>query len=139
MHVCLLGLLLGWLSVVRFLIVLPKLLLALWQIFPDPGHVANPLVLGKKDNEIIAYARIFKPGDYFEEASFGRAVVKKSERGKGIGDELVINSIKSVPENKIKISAQSYLKEFYGKHGFVAKGEEYLEDGIPHTAMFLCL
>ena len=94
-------------------------------------------VLGKKNNEIIAYARIFKPGDYFEEASFGRAVVKKLERGKGIGDELVANSIKNVPENKIKISAQSYLKDFYGKHGFVAKGEEYLEDGIPHTAMYI--
>ena len=68
---------------------------------------------------------------------YKRQVVKKSERGKGIGDELVVNSIKNVPENKIKISAQSYLKEFYGKHGFVAKGEEYLEDGIPHTAMYI--
>ena len=94
-------------------------------------------VLGKKNNEIIAYARIFKPGDYFKQASFGRAVVKKSERGKGIGDELVVNSIKSITENEIKISAQSYLKGFYGKHGFVAKGEEYLEDGIPHTAMYI--
>ena len=94
-------------------------------------------VLGKKNNEIIAYARIFKPGDYFEEASFGRAVVKKPERGKGIGDELVINVIKNIPEPLIKISAQSYLKGFYGKHGFVAKGEEYLEDGIPHTAMYI--
>ena len=93
-------------------------------------------VLGKKNNEIIAYARIFKPGDYFKEASFGRAVVKKTERGKGIGDELVINSIKNISDNEIKISAQSYLKNFYGKHGFVAKGEEYLEDGIPHTAMY---
>ena len=93
-------------------------------------------VLGKKNNEIIAYSRIFKSGDYFKEASFGRAVVKKSERGKGIGDELVINSIKNIPETIIKISAQSYLKNFYGKHGFVAKGEEYLEDGIPHTAMY---
>ena len=94
-------------------------------------------VLGKKNNEVIAYSRIFKPGDYFEEASFGRAVVKKSERGKGIGDELVINSVNNIPESIIKISAQSYLKGFYGKHGFVAKGEEYLEDGIPHTAMYI--
>ena len=94
-------------------------------------------VLGKKNHEIIAYARIFKAGDYFEEASFGRAVVKKSERGKGIGGELVVNSIKNIPENKIKISAQSYLKGFYGKHGFVSKGKEYLEDGIPHTAMYI--
>lgn len=96
-------------------------------------------LLGKKNNEIIAYSRIFKPGDYFKEASFGRAVVKKSERGKGIGDELVVNSVKNIPEHKIKISAQSYLKEFYAKHGFKAKGEEYLEDGIPHMAMYLNL
>ena len=96
-------------------------------------------LLGKKNNEIIAYSRIFKPGDYFKEASFGRAVVKKSERGKGIGDELVVNSVKNIPEHKIKISAQSYLKEFYAKHGFKAKGEEYLEDGIPHMAMYLSL
>ena len=79
-------------------------------------------VLGKKENEIVAYARIFKPGDYFKEASFGRAVVKKTERGKGIGDELVINCLENITEEEIKISAQSYLKDFYGKHGFKAEG-----------------
>ena len=94
-------------------------------------------VLGKKENDIVAYARIFKPGDYFKEASFGRAVVKKTERGKGVGDELVINCLENITEEEIKISAQSYLKGFYGKHGFKAEGKEYLEDGIPHTAMFI--
>jgi len=94
-------------------------------------------VLGKKDNELIAYARIFKPGEYFKEASFGRAVVKKSERGKGIGDELVVISLEQFDDITIKISAQSYLKDFYASHGFKAEGKEYLEDGIPHTAMFL--
>ena len=93
-------------------------------------------VLGKKDKEIVAYARIFKPGEYFKEASFGRAVVKKTERGKGVGDELVINCLENIKEEDIKISAQSYLKGFYGKHGFKSEGKEYLEDGIPHTAMF---
>ena len=93
-------------------------------------------VLGKKENDIVAYARIFKPGDYFKEASFGRAVVKKTERGKGVGDELVKNCLENITEEEIKISAQSYLKGFYGKHGFKAEGKEYLEDGIPHTAMF---
>jgi len=94
-------------------------------------------VLGKKDGEIVAYARIFKPGEYFKEASFGRAVVKKTERGKGVGDELVINCLENINEEEIKISAQSYLKGFYGKHGFKVEGNEYLEDGIPHTAMFI--
>ena len=94
-------------------------------------------VLGKKNNKIVAYARIFKPGEYFKEASFGRAVVKKTERGKGVGDELVKNCLENITEEEIKISAQSYLKGFYGKHGFKAEGNEYLEDGIPHTAMFI--
>ena len=94
-------------------------------------------ILGKKENDIVAYARIFKPGDYFKEASFGRAVVKKTERGKGVGDELVKNCLENITEEEIKISAQSYLKGFYGKHGFKAEGNEYLEDGIPHTAMFI--
>jgi len=28
------------------------------------------------------------------------------------------------------------LKEFYLSHGFIARGEEYLEDNIPHITMF---
>ena len=99
-------------------------------------------VLGKKENDIVAYARIFKPGDYFKEASFGRAVVKKNHRGEGYGHLLVDKSLehlKSKKQSPIKISAQSYLKEFYASHGFIAKGDEYMEDGIPHTAMYLDL
>ena len=94
-------------------------------------------VLGKKDNEIVAYARIFKPGDYFKEASFGRTVVKKSYREKKIGHVLVKKCLENMKDKIIKISAQSYLKKFYSSHGFKAEGKEYLEDGIPHTAMFI--
>ena len=94
-------------------------------------------VLGKKDNEIVAYARIFKPGDYFKEASFGRTVVKKSYREKKIGHVLVKKCLENMKDKIIKISAQSYLKKFYSSHGFKAEGMEYLEDGIPHTAMFI--
>ena len=93
-------------------------------------------VLGFKKEELVAYSRIFKPGDYFKEASFGRAVVKKSCRGKGIGYELVKKSLEQIDDKRIKISAQSYLTSFYSNHGFISKGDEYLEDGIPHTAMF---
>ena len=37
--------------------------------------------------------------------------------------------------NKIKISAQEYLKKFYTKLGFKHTGKSYLEDGIPHIEM----
>ena len=40
------------------------------------------------------------------------------------------------PDKTLKISAQKYLINFYNKHGFEVKGESYLEDGIPHVAMY---
>ena len=91
------------------------------------------------NNELIGYTRVFNENIYFKEASFGRAVVKKNYRGEGYGHLLVEKSLEHLKTNKqspIKISAQSHLKEFYSSHGFVAKGEEYMEDGIPHTAMY---
>lgn len=91
------------------------------------------------NNELVGYTRVFNENIYFKEASFGRAVVKKSHRGEGYGHLLVEKSLEHLKTNKqspIKISAQSHLKEFYSSHGFVAKGEEYMEDGIPHTAMY---
>ena len=91
------------------------------------------------NNELVGYTRVFNENIYFKEASFGRAVVKKSHRGEGYGHLLVEKSLEHLKTNKqspIKISAQSHLKEFYSSHGFVVKGEEYMEDGIPHTAMY---
>jgi len=97
-------------------------------------------VLGVKKNKVVAYTRILKPGDYFEEASIGRVVVKKTERKYGFGHEIMIASIKAVREhlNKtiIHLSAQTYLRKFYNSLGFKEVGEEYLEDGIPHIEMF---
>jgi ElaA protein len=37
----------------------------------------------------------------------------------------------------VRISAQSYLINFYRSFGFVVIGEEYLEDDIPHTEMLV--
>ena len=91
------------------------------------------------NNELVGYTRVFNENIYFKEASFGRAVVKKNYRGEGYGHLLVEKSLEHLKTNKqslVKISAQSHLKEFYSSHGFVAKGEEYMEDGIPHTAMY---
>ena len=99
-------------------------------------------VLGYKDNNLVAYTRIFKPGDYFKEASIGRVVVKKSERKHKYGYVIMQESIAAVKEHlqetTIKISAQKYLLKFYNNLGFKEEGEEYLEDGIPHMVMYKC-
>ena len=96
-------------------------------------------VYGVYKNNIIAYTRLFNEGTYFKEASFGRAVVEKKHRGKGLGDQLMKETLvvmkSNWPNKKIKISAQAHLLGFYQKHGFTPKGKEYLEDGIPHISM----
>lgn len=96
-------------------------------------------VIGFKNNKVVAYTRIFKPGDYFENASIGRVVVDINVRKFGYGHIIIKESIKAIKNyfNKttIKISAQTYLKKFYESHGFHQVGEEYLEDGIPHIGM----
>ncbi|WP_166386074.1 GNAT family N-acetyltransferase [Polaribacter sp. 11A2H] len=96
-------------------------------------------VFGFKNDKIIAYTRIFKPGDYFKNASIGRVVVAANERKYGFGHDLLKASIKAIKDDfkvdKITISAQKYLKKFYESHQFIQVGEEYLEDGIPHIRM----
>lgn len=96
-------------------------------------------ILGIKNNELIAYTRIFNSGDYFKEASIGRVLVKENERKFSYGHKLMEFSIKTIQEKYstsiIKIGAQTYLKKFYESHGFKKVGEEYIEDGIPHIYM----
>ena len=96
-------------------------------------------IIGKKNDKIVAYTRIFKPEEYYDEASIGRVVVKKEERKYGYGHELMQFSIKTIEDtfkvDTIKIGAQLYLKSFYESHGFNQVGEQYLEDGIIHIYM----
>ena len=98
-------------------------------------------VFGFVEGKIIAYSRLFNKKEYFKETSFGRAVVELTNRGKGIGDMLVEKSLLTIKEKykeqKVKISAQAHLVNFYKKHGFKTIGKEYLEDGIPHIAMLV--
>ncbi|WP_424003951.1 GNAT family N-acetyltransferase [Maribacter sp. IgM3_T14_3] len=96
-------------------------------------------VIGFKDARVVAYTRIFKPGDYFDRASIGRVAVHKEYRKYGYGKVIMQASIKAVDElfntNEILISAQAYLEKFYNDLGFKTIGDGYLEDGIPHIRM----
>lgn len=96
-------------------------------------------ILGYRDRKLVAYTRIFKPGDYFDEASIGRVVVKENARQYKYGYDIMTASIQAIKdyydESKIRISAQIYLKRFYNNLNFKKVGEEYLEDGIPHINM----
>jgi len=94
---------------------------------------------GYIDDKLVAYCRIFKNGDYFEEASIGRVIVAKEYRMYGYGHDLMKKAIEleksEFGETRITLSAQQYLKKFYESHGFVQTSEMYLEDGLPHIQM----
>ena len=93
------------------------------------------------NGKLMAYARIFDKGDYYENnPGFGRVAVEEKKRGNSYGKELVKKCIEVCEKNfeskEIKISAQEYLEKFYLDLGFEFRGERYMEDGIPHCAMY---
>ena len=96
-------------------------------------------LIGEYQGKIVAYSRLFKPNDYFKNASIGRVVIDKNYRDKKWGHDLMQQAIAGInthyKETKITISAQLYLQKFYESHGFVQTSEMYLEDDIPHIEM----
>jgi len=100
-------------------------------------------VLGKENNEIIAYTRILEEDEQYNYPSISRVVVKKQNRGEERGKKIMKETIKYIveelKEKTIVLAAQKYLEKFYRDLGFIAEGEEYLEDEIPHQKMILKL
>ncbi|KQC32356.1 GNAT family acetyltransferase [Nonlabens sp. YIK11] len=95
-------------------------------------------ILGHEGDQLAAYTRVFKAGDYFNMASIGRVVVSPQHRRKDYGKEIMKASMEfafAKAKQPIKISAQVYLKKFYEDLGFEETGKRYLEDGIPHMQM----
>ena len=94
------------------------------------------------EGRLVAYTRLLPKGvSYDEYTSIGRVANAQKIRGTGVGKVLMQKSIEWMaqlfPNEPVKIGAQTYLLTFYSSLGFVSTGEEYLEDGIPHTIMIL--
>ncbi len=106
----------------------------------DGRDKASIHVFGRdQEGEIVAYARITKPGVRFAEPSIGRVITTRKGRGQGLGRTLMERAIEAIeqdfPGEPIRISAQQYLEKFYGSLGFQTVSEPYLEDNIPHLEM----
>lgn len=94
------------------------------------------------DGQLVCYTRLLPRGvAYADYPSIGRVVSSPAARGTGAGKELMNKSIEQCRQlfgnQSIKIGAQRYLLKFYETFGFQSTGEEYMEDGIPHTKMVL--
>jgi ElaA protein len=90
-------------------------------------------------NRLVAYLRVVDPGVKYDEPSIGRVVTAPEVRGSGLGRALMREGLTGCarhwPGRAVRISAQARLQRFYAGLGFVAVGDEYLEDDIPHLEM----
>ncbi|MEA1914123.1 MAG: GNAT family N-acetyltransferase [Campylobacterota bacterium] len=92
---------------------------------------------------LVAYARVNFPNTRYAEPSIGRILTNENNRGCGLGYELVQECIKKCEyeykNTPIRISAQTYLMEFYKSLSFDVVSKAYDEDGIEHVDMVLNL
>ena len=95
----------------------------------EPGTVH---LWAERDGEIAGYVRILDDG---AQARIGRVLTAKSERGSGVGGQLMEHALAAVGDRPSVLDAQSHLIAFYERYGYVQSGQSYLEDGIPHTPM----
>lgn len=111
------------------------------DIDPDRKDKVSMHLMLEDDGKIIGCARILPPKVSYDEPSIGRIALDKSYRGTGLGREIVqkcIDFIHNIMKiQKIRISGQAYLLDFYKSFGFVVTEGPYLEDKIPHYQMLL--
>lgn len=92
-----------------------------------------------EQGKLVTTARILPPGISYKEYSIGRVANDATIRGTGVGHEMMRRSMKFIQQTfgnvDVRISAQKYLENFYGKFGFQSTGKEYLEDNLPHVEM----
>lgn len=85
----------------------------------------------------LACCRFFR-GDTPNEFIIGRLAVLKQHRGKQLGALMMQEAekyIKSIGGEKLSLSAQLRVREFYEKQGFTASGETYFDEYCEHIHM----
>ena len=96
-------------------------------------------LMGYYGDDLVAYTRLLDKNTAYKLMSIGRVVTAPKYRGKGMGKELMEESIKRCYElfgkHDIKIGAQLYLQKFYQCLGFIQSSDMYLEDDIEHIEM----
>lgn len=90
-----------------------------------------------KDNDVIVAAlRVLPENVAYDETAIGRLIVKEAYRGQKIAKTMMEKAIEFITDDlgkdKIRLSGQAYLTDFYIGLGFKKVSEEYLEDGIKH-------
>ncbi len=97
---------------------------------------------GDRPPVVVGTARVLDDGDVWR---VGRVVCDRVVRGSGASTLLMQAALAATAEaddrsgsaRDVVLDAQSPLVGWYARFGFVPDGDEFLEDGIPHTPMRL--
>jgi predicted GNAT family N-acyltransferase len=71
-------------------------------------------------------------------ARLGRMAVEPELRGRGIGAAVLAEAEREARRagaHRIRLHAQTAARSLYERGGFAARGEEFMEEGIPHLTM----
>lgn len=89
--------------------------------------------------QMLAYLRLLDPETQSGEVVIGRVITAAAGRGRGLGHQLMERALDEAarrwPGRPVYLSAQAHLQGYYGRYGFQAEGDVYLEDDIPHIDM----
>ncbi|WP_313118250.1 GNAT family N-acetyltransferase [Ectopseudomonas guguanensis] len=96
-------------------------------------------LLAREGNALVGYLRLLDPQRMDGEVVIGRVVIAEQARGSGLGHRLMEQALAECsrrwPGVAVYLSAQAHLQGYYGRYGFAAVTEVYLEDDIPHIGM----
>ena len=111
----------------------------LFEMFQKKGAI---YFVAELNNEIVGGGGIYPTDGLSEDTcELVKMYLLPHARGTGLGREIVqkcIDFIHNIMKiQKIRISGQAYLLDFYKSFGFVVTEGPYLEDKIPHYQMLL--
>lgn len=103
----------------------------------DEDAVSRHVIAHAAAGDAIGTGRLVPHGTY---ARIGRMAVLKDWRGRGVGSALLRELIAMARDAgyvETRLHAQTHALAFYGKFGYIAVGDEFIEAGIPHVEMRL--
>ena len=92
-------------------------------------------VLAFDDSRLVGTCRLVFDGQL---ARLGRMAVERELRGYGIGAAILAAAeceARMAGARRVRLHAQTAAQSLYERAGYVAAGDEFIEEGIPHVTM----
>lgn len=85
---------------------------------------------------VAAYIRVLADPENGPDARrIGRVITRADRRGEQLAAKLIRSTLDQLGASDTRLEAQSHLVGYYAMFGYHPSGDDYLEDGIPHTPM----